>query len=325
MVLDGKLVAGIVKEVCATRIKSGTDQGVRPPKLVILQGIGNAASDTYIRNKKKDCEELGIQYIHHQFDPKDGYIVDDIRDEILAYNDDETVDGIMLQLPVPGLDKYYETQLLKEIAPHKDVDGLRPDAICRITSPFNSDMFYPCTPHGIMMLLNYYGYDLDGMATLVIGRSNLVGKPLALMLLNHNAELTICHSHCTDDQIWNEMQQAKLIISAVGKPGRWDVASEVNLPEHPILIDVGTTVDPISGKLVGDFSGYGFLKHYNQLDSVDYTPVPGGVGPMTRAALMLHVTDAWEKNLLKGGKILCPLEESLPKPLRTEYERLRER
>lgn len=325
MVLDGKLVAGIVKKVCAARIKSGTDQGARPPRLVILQGKGNAASDTYVKNKKKDCEELGIDYIHQLYDQKNGYIVDDIRDDIHAYNDDKGVDGIMLQLPVPTLDKYYESQLLKEIAPVKDVDGLRPDSICRITSPYNSDMFYPCTPHGIMMLLNYYGYDLDGMPTLVIGRSNLVGKPLALMLLNHNAELTVCHSHCTDDQIWQEMQQAKLIISAIGKPGRWDVASEVNLSEHPILIDVGTTLDPVSGKLVGDFGGYGFLKDRNALDQVDYTPVPGGVGPMTRAALMLHVTDAWEKNLLKEGKILWPLEESLPKPLKTEYERLRER
>ena len=135
--------------------------------------------------------------------------------------------------------------------------------------------------------------------------------------------LTVCHTHCTGDQIWQEMKQAKLIISAIGQPHKWDVASEVDLNEHPILIDVGTSTDPYTGKLVGDFGGYDFLDHWSQLDDVDYTPVPGGVGPMTRAALMLHTTDAWERHLREKGELLCQTKDLLPSKLKTEYEKFK--
>lgn len=327
MKLDGKKVAGVIKDICAARIKSCTDQGMRAPRLAIIQAGHNPASDTYVKWKRKDCDEIGIDHVLYSFgeDWTDHYQVTRLKNLIAELNADQSVDGILVQLPLEGLNnKMYETNILSSIVATKDVDGLRPDVFAKINVPYyNADGYYPCTPHGVILLLDYYGYDLDGMATLVIGRSTLVGRPLAQMLLNRNAELTICHTHCTGDQIWQEMKQAKLIISAIGQPHKWDVASEVDLNEHPILIDVGTSTDPHTGKLVGDFGGYDFLDHWNQLDDVDYTPVPGGVGPMTRAALMLHTTDAWERHLREKGELLCQTKDLLPPELKKEYEKFK--
>lgn len=327
MKLDGKMVAGEVKEVCAARVKSAVDRGLRKPKLAIIQTGDNPASNTYVKHKMKDCEEIGAEamLLRYPADWKDNRQVHQIRARIQDLNADDRVDGIMIQLPLEGLkSKYYATQLLNEIVGHKDVDGLRASTFGILNVPFYyCDGFLPCTPRGIMMLLDYYGYDLVGMPTLVIGRSQLVGRPLAQMLLNRDAELTIVHSKCDPDQIWQEMNQAKLIISCVGSPGKWDAASEVNIAEHPILIDVGTSVDPTTGKLVGDFRGFDFLDHYNDLDKLDYTPVPGGVGPMTRAALMENLVDAWERHLQVKGELLCQTKDIIPEPLKAKLGRWR--
>lgn len=325
MKLDGKMIAGEVKEVCAARIKSCTDRGLRKPKLAIIQAGDNPASNTYVKHKMADCEQVGIDAVRYRFsdDWTDHHQVTRVTDLIHELNADASVDGIMIQLPLEGLNNYYySTKLCNEIVGHKDVDGLRASTFAMLNVPYAPvEGFLPCTPLGIMMLLNYYKYDLVAMPTLVIGRSQLVGRPLAQMLLNRDAEVTVVHSKCDPDQIWQEMNQAKLIISCVGSPGKWDAATEVNLPEHPILIDVGTSVDPATGKLVGDFRGYDFLDHYNQLDCIDYTPVPGGVGPMTRAALMENVVDAWERHLRMKGELLCQTRDLLPPHLKMKYER----
>lgn len=327
MKLDGTYVAGEIKKVCKERIKLCTDRGLRPPTLAIIQAGSIPASNTYVKWKQRDCEDIGATSTVYRFsnDWTDRYQVTRVIDLIHQLNATDEVDGIMVQLPMEGLDdEYYQTKILSEIAPDKDVDGLRPDVFAKLNVPYyNPEGFVPCTPHGILMLLDYYGYDLEQMATLVVGRSALVGRPMAQMLLNRNAEVTVCHSKCHSDQIWQEMRQAKLIISAVGKPHIWDIIDYVDLNEQPILIDVGTSVDPATGKLVGDFSGYDMLDHFNQMDMVDYTPVPGGVGPMTRAALMEHLVDAWERHLHKKGDLLCQTQDLLPEFLKSKSEKWR--
>lgn len=324
MKLDGKKIAGEVKEVCAARIKSCTDRGLRSPKLVIIQAGENPASNTYVKHKMKDCEEIGAlaTVIKFSTDWTERHQVTRVTDLIHEMNADASVDGIMIQLPLEGLNNhYYTTKLCNEIVGHKDVDGLRASTFAMLNVPYAPvEGFLPCTPRGIMMLLNYYKYDLVAMPTLVIGRSQLVGRPLAQMLLNRDAEVTVVHSKCDRDQIWQEMKQARLIISCVGSPRKWDAATEVDLNEHPILIDVGTSVDPATGKLVGDFGGFDFLDHYNDLDKLDYTPVPGGVGPMTRAALMENLVDAWERHLRMKGDLLCQTRDLLPPALKMKYE-----
>lgn len=326
MLLDGKKVASEIREICRLRVASCTERGLRPPKLAIIQAGDSPASNNYIKFKRRDCDEIGIEHqlFHYSDDWTDHYQVTRVQELIKQLNADETVDGIIVQLPLEGLDsKYYETGILSTIHATKDVDGLRPDVFAKINVPYYSpDGYYPCTPHGVLMLLDYYDYDLTAMATCIIGRSTLVTKPLAQMLINRNAEVTVVHSKCTDDQIWCEMKNAKLIISGVGIPNKWDVCSEVNISEQPILIDIGTSKDPKTGKLVGDFCGYDFLDHYNDLDLVDYTPVPGGVGPMTRAALMLHTVDAWERHLIQKGDLLCQTKNLLPRKSRLLLEKL---
>lgn len=327
MKLDGTFVAKQVKDFCKARIKLGTDMGLRPPTLAIIQAGSNPASETYVKWKQRDCEEIGAASTLHRFsaDWTNRFQVTRVLDLIAELNATAEVDGIMVQLPLEGLnDEYYQTRILSEIAVDKDVDGLRPDVFARLNVPYyNAEGFVPCTPHGILMLLDYYGYDLERMATLVVGRSALVGRPMAQMLLNRDAEVTVCHSKCHPDQIWQEMRQAKLIISAVGIPEKWDIIDYCDLNEHPILIDVGTSVHPKTGKLVGDFTGYDFLDHFNDMDKLDYTPVPGGVGPMTRAALMEHLVDAWELHLHKEGKLQCQTADLVPATLKTASEKWR--
>lgn len=327
MKLDGKKVADSLKGVCRERIKMYTKHGLRNPRLVIIQAGDNPASNTYVKWKRKDCDEIGVEHILYKFgdDWTDGYQVTKVKQLIQELNADDHVDGILVQLPLMGLNnKMYETSILSTIAASKDVDGLRPDVFAKINVPYyNADGFYPCTPHGVILLLDYYGYDLNGMNTLVIGRSALVGRPLAQMLINRNAKVSVCHTHCSYDQVFEEMQRAKLVISAAGQPHKWNIASMANISDQPILIDVGTSVDPKTGKLVGDFYGYDLLESFADVEYVDYTPVPGGVGPMTRAALMLHVTDAYERHMMQKGEVICSTKDALPPHFKKEYERFK--
>lgn len=326
MKLDGNFVAQKVKAHCTARIKSCTDRGIRPPSLAIIQVGSESSSDIYVKWKKRDCEEIGASAVHYHFQREPGdYLVDRIRRLIDELNATDTVDGIMLQLPLSGIEDdsphgkgYYTTQLCQRLAPDKDVDGLRPDVFGKLANPwYNPNAHLPCTPSGILMLLDWYGYELEQCPITIIGRSNLVGRPLHQMLVNRNAECTMVHSKCHPDQIWQEMKASKIIISAIGKPGAWS-DDDIDLNEHPVLIDVGTTY--VDGKLKGDFC-LDYLDHFNMLDKIDYTPVPGGVGPMTRAALMYHLTEAWEYHLHEKGVLLCQTKDLLGTPLKQEYAR----
>lgn len=326
MKLDGNFVAQKVKNHCAARIKGCTDRGIRPPNLAIIQVGDNPASNTYVKWKRRDAEEIGANTTHFHFHRQAGdYIVDKLRRLITELNADAGVDGIMVQLPLVGLDpgssfpdSYYTTQILQEILPDKDVDGLRPDMFGHLANKWYSPQQHlPCTPTGIIMLLDWYGYELEQCPVTIVGRSNLVGRPLHQMMVNRNAECTMVHSKCHPDQIWQEMRAAKIVVSAIGSPHKWS-DDDIDLNEHPVLIDVGTSYK--DGKLCGDFC-LDYLDHFNMLDKVDYTPVPGGVGPMTRAALMYNLTQAWEYHLHEKGTILCQTKDLLGKTLKEEYAR----
>lgn len=235
--------------------------------LHIFQVGDNPASNSYIKGKIKDCEEVGIKAILHKY-PEDDYvdIYTDIYDSDYEMGEYDISGGIFLQLPVP------EDVDLKEIndsiSPWNDVDGFKQDSFHK-----------PCTPSGIMDWLEANNIDLCGKNVCIIGRSDIVGKPLAKMMTDRNATVTLCHSKTVN--LEEHMQMADIIITAVGKA---KFIHDIKLPKHPIMIDVGINRDE-NGKLCGD------VDYNNMLDTCSYiTPVPSGVGLLTRISLLKNIT-----------------------------------
>lgn len=248
-----------IKEYCATRkahlketIEKEFPEGIRKPTLAVFQ-VGNVeASTRYIRNKKKDCEEVGINFEWY-------YYPEEITtEELVCEIKDMTpyVDGLIVQMPLPG--HIDETAIKLAIDPAKDVDGFHP-----MTS------FKPCTPFGIINYLEYCDFKFSGAHCVVIGRSEIVGKPMAQLLLDKNATVTVCHSKTRNIDLWT--RNADLVVCAVGKP-RFLNCYSLHMP----IVDVGINFDE-NGKLVGDC--------FNT-EGRDVTPVPGGVGLLTRVALL---------------------------------------
>lgn len=235
------------------------------PALVILQVGNNEASNRYVRNKIKDCEEVGIKPILHKFDEtcteKD--IIKMIKYNIsINYLNNCELKGIMLQLPIPkhlNLDK-----IINEIPPEFDVDGFRKDSL-----------YIPCTPKGIIDYLDYDGFNFDGADAVIIGRSNIVGKPLAKLLLDRNCTVTVCHSKTKD--IKKFLKNADLVVVAAGHRGIINSQDALSAK----IIDVGINFDK-NGKLCGDVI-------VNPIDKDRVTPVPGGVGLLTRLALLENI------------------------------------
>lgn len=238
-------------------------------KLVTIQIGDNEASNRYIRGKCKDCEKIGIGWDWVKFE--DNVLQSEVINKIIELNSDNSVSGIILQLPIP--EDYEDKYIASFIDPHKDVDGFL----------HNSD-FTPCTPTGIMLLLKeYMDIDLSGKNCVVIGRSDIVGKPMAHMLLNNNATVTVCHSKTKD--IKQYTKNADIVICAVGKSKFLD-SSYVN--NDCVIVDVGINFDE-NGKICGDVDIDTF-KNTN----CKITPVPKGIGLLTRATLMLHSCRAFE-------------------------------
>jgi methylenetetrahydrofolate dehydrogenase (NADP+)/methenyltetrahydrofolate cyclohydrolase len=249
-----------IKEFCAERktaikedIERDFPEGIKCPTLAVIQVGNNEASNRYIRNKKKDCEEVGINFEWYYY-PEDidtENLVIEIKD-LMPY-----VDGLIVQMPLP--DHIDETAIKLAISPEKDVDGFHPMS------------WYPsCTPAGIVnYMVNGCDYDFTGKNVVIIGRSDIVGKPLAQMLTNYDATVTLCHSKTKN--IWKHIENADVVVSAVGKAGFLNC-----YPIHVPIVDVGINFDE-NGKLVGDC--------FNT-ENRDVTPVPGGVGLLTRVALL---------------------------------------
>ena len=272
-ILDGRLVAKLVKARVAEEIIKLKRRNIDVSLVVIMVG-DNPASRVYVNNKKKTCEELGITSV--EFILPEDYGQDNLLKLIEILNNDPTVNGILCQLPLP--EDYDEKAIIKAINPIKDVDAFHPVNVGHmITGDYT---FLPCTPAGIMELLSYYNLDVTGKECVVVGRSNIVGKPIGILLLHKNGTVTITHSKTRD--LANICRSADIIVAAVGKP---NFVTADMVKEGAVVIDVG--INRINGKLCGDVDFINVAKKASYI-----TPVPGGVGPMTIAMLMQNTVTA---------------------------------
>ncbi|SPJ34670.1 bifunctional methylenetetrahydrofolate dehydrogenase/methenyltetrahydrofolate cyclohydrolase FolD [Kushneria phyllosphaerae] len=267
--IDGKATAQKVRERVTQQVAERRREGKRVPGLAVVLVGDDAASEVYVRNKHRACEQAGILSFQHQLPAETTqHALEALIDQL---NADTSVDGILLQLPLPGhLDA---RPLLERIHPHKDIDGFHPYNLGRLAQRMPT--LRPCTPMGVMTLLNEHQLDVRGMTATIVGASNIVGRPMALELLLAGCTITVCHRFTRNLQ--QHVESAELLIVAVGNPNL--VKSEWIRP-GAIVIDVGInrTAD---GKLTGDVEFEGARARASHI-----TPVPGGVGPMTVASLL---------------------------------------
>ncbi len=269
VVIDGK---GLSERI----INNLKDNNISPTLAVILVG-NNPASEIYVRNKEKSCEKAGI--ISKLFKYDEDIQEKELLEKICQLNNDDSIDAILVQLPLP--EHIDENKITKAILPEKDVDGFTPVNIGLLTSGLKP-YAYPCTPKGIMTILKEYNINPDGKHAVVVGRSNIVGKPLSIMLLNANATVTTCHSHTKN--LKDITKTADILVVAVGKP-KFITAEMVK--EGAVVIDVG--ISRIDGKLCGD------VDFENVSGKTAFiTPVPKGVGPMTIASLMENTVELYK-------------------------------
>jgi len=276
MIIDGKLVSKEIRNEITLEVQDLQSQNIVPGLAVIIVGE-NPASQSYVRNKQRTCEKLGMYSEKHELG------VDVPETELLALieklNKTDQIHGILVQLPLPK--HFDEERIIEAIDPSKDVDCFHPVNVGKLVTGVES--FKPCTPAGIIELLEHYEVQLEGKDAVVIGRSNIVGKPIALMLLEKNATVTICHSRTKDLEA--KLKRADIIVAAIGKP--YFLKADM-VKEGAVIIDVG--INRIETGLVGDVA----------FDSVQekaslITPVPGGVGPMTITMLMKNTLEACKK------------------------------
>jgi len=273
-IIDGKKLAKEIREKLKLKSNELKEKGINPKLAVIMVG-DDKASQVYVKNKSKACNEIGIEF--------EEFILDkDIRqDELInlieKLNNDDHIYGILLQSPIPAhLDI---NEAFKTINPEKDVDGFNPVNIGKLC--LNQDTFVSCTPYGIMKMFEAYNIDLTGKNVTIIGRSNIVGKPLIQCCLNKNATVTVCHSKTKD--LKEHTKNADVVISAIGKS---KFVTEDMIKSGAVVIDVGTNRGE-DGKITGDVDFENVSKKASYI-----TPVPGGVGPMTIAMLMNNVIKA---------------------------------
>lgn len=272
-IIDGKKIRDEILEDLKKQVK----QYMIKPCLAVIQIGDNEASNTYIKSKEKACNNIGIYFKHIKFSETTKEI--EVINKILELNNDEYVHGILLQLPLP--EGFNQDKLINYIARNKDVDGLTDINIGKIFN--NKPGLVSCTPQGIMRLLEEEKIDVEGKNVVIVGRSNLVGKPLLGLMLNKNATVTICHSKT--ENLKKHTKNADILVVAVGKPG---FITEDMVKEDAVIIDVG--INRVDKKLYGDVD-YDKVK----AKAKKITPVPGGVGPMTVAMLMTNVISAYEK------------------------------
>lgn len=277
--IDGKALAAAVKTDLTHRVEKLIEKGHRPGLAVILVGE-NPASLVYVRNKMRTCTEVGIENIEVRFaaDTSEATVLAKIEE----LNNDDRVDGILVQLPLPA--HINPTRIIEAIDADKDVDGFHELNAGRLMTGVTG--FRPCTPYGVMKMLEAIHCDLTGKNAVVVGRSNIVGKPLALMLLEKNATVTITHSRTA--HLADVTRQADILIAAVGR-ARMITADMVK--PGAVVIDVGMNRDD-AGKLCGDVDTASVKEVAGWI-----TPVPGGVGPMTIAMLMTNTVEAVERRL----------------------------
>jgi methylenetetrahydrofolate dehydrogenase (NADP+)/methenyltetrahydrofolate cyclohydrolase len=282
-IIDGDAVAQEIRDGLGDAIETLGDAGVQPSLATVLMS-DDPASETYVSMKQRDCEEVGIDAIDVDIDPEAP--AEELYDTVDDLNADESVHGILVQMPVP----YHvdDRDVLERIDPQKDVDGFHPTNVGRLVA--GDARYKPCTPHGIQMLLDSAGVDTEGKDAVVVGRSNIVGKPMANLLLQKadggNATVTVCHSRTEDTA--EKTRNADIVIAAAGVP---ELIDGDMIGEGATVVDVGVNrVDADNEKgyeLVGDVD---FDSAKEKAGAI--TPVPGGVGPMTRAMLLYNTVKA---------------------------------
>jgi methylenetetrahydrofolate dehydrogenase (NADP+)/methenyltetrahydrofolate cyclohydrolase len=291
--IDGKAKAAELSEkITAETAALLRDHGIKPGLAVVIIGE-DPASQVYVRNKKRTAEACGFNSVQHTL-PAD-VSEQEVLDLVASLNDDRAIHGILVQLPLP--DHLDEQRITQSISPAKDVDGFHYINIGKLTAGDTDDAFVPCTPAGCMLMIeDHLGADLSGLSAVVVGRSNIVGKPMAALLLARHATVTICHSRTPD--LPGVVRGADIVIAAVGRPnmigGDW-------IKPGAVVIDVGinrveVTIDgEMKNKLTGDVD-------YDEAVEIAkaITPVPGGVGPMTITMLMA--------NTLRSAKLAAGLE-----------------
>lgn len=273
-IINGKKLAKEIREDLKIKCEELKEKGIKPKLAVVMVG-NDKASQVYVRNKSKVCDEIGIEFEEHLLEEN---IEQKVLIELLErLNKDSNVHGILLQSPIPAhLDI---NEAFRTIAPEKDVDGFNPVNVGKLC--LNQDTFVSCTPYGIMKMFESYNIDLTGKNVTIIGRSNIVGKPLIQCCLNKNATVTVCHSKTKD--LKQHTQNADIVIAAIGKSKF--VTSDM-IKQGAVVIDVGINRSD-DGTLTGDVD---YENVYNKASYI--TPVPGGVGPMTIAMLMNNVIKA---------------------------------
>ena len=285
-IINGKEIAESVRQEISKEVQQLREKNVVPGLAVILVG-DNQASQTYVRHKQKACEDLGMHSVLIK-KPAD-LSQEELIQSIAELNQDDSIHGILVQLPLPG--HIQEKAIIEAISPEKDVDGFHPINIGRMMT--GQDAFLPCTPYGVMVMLEYIDYDLEGKHVVIVGRSNIVGKPAGQLFLNANATVTYCHSRTKDLAYYTK--QADVVVAAVGKR---DTITSDHIKEGAIVIDVGMNRND-EGKLCGDVA---FDEVKNKASYI--TPVPKGVGPMTITMLMKNTVKSAQKALEQNKQAL---------------------
>ncbi len=271
-IIDGNALAAQVRGEIADRAAQLAQQGVQPCLAVILVG-GDPASAVYVRNKVAACEKAGIRSLRFDY-PQDAAPAE-VMARLAELNADPAVHGILVQLPLPP--QFDEAAVLEAISVDKDVDGFHAENVGRLSQ--NQDAFIPCTPHGVMKMLEASGTPVAGAEAVVIGRSNIVGKPMAMLLTNAGATVTVCHSKTRD--LAFHTRRADIVVAAIGKP-RFVTGDMLKPGATVIDVGINRLVDgPDAGKLCGDVD---FASAVEVAGAI--TPVPGGVGPMTITMLL---------------------------------------
>lgn len=276
-IINGKEVAKEIKDLLKQEVFKIKEKGIRPKLAVIMVG-NDAASKVYVKNKSNACEYVGIEF--EEYILEETINIEELIDLIKKLNNDKTIHGILLQAPIP---KNLDINLAFEaIAPEKDVDGFNPINAGKLA--IGQDGFIPCTPYGIVKMIEKYNIEIEGKNVVILGRSNIVGKPLIQCMLEKNATVTVCHSRTKN--LKEITENADIIISAIGKP---KFVTEDMVKKEAVVIDVGINRTN-EGKIVGD------VDFENVEAKTSYiTPVPGGVGPMTIAMLMNNVIKATKR------------------------------
>jgi len=274
IIMDGKALAKKTREELKIKVEELKQKGIFPKLAVIMVG-DDPSSKIYVKNKSKACEDVGILYEEHLLNAD--IEMNELLDLIDKLNNREDIHGILLQSPIP---KHLDINLaFRSINPTKDVDGFNPINVGKLS--LNQDCFVSCTPFGVMRMLEEYNIEVEGKHAVVVGRSNIVGKPMLQCLLNKNATVTICHSKTQN--LKEITKQADILVCAIGKP---KFITEDMVKTNTVVIDVGINRNN-EGKICGDVD-------FEQVKdkTLAITPVPGGVGPMTIAMLMKNIVKA---------------------------------